>query len=104
MVSTEPLLPDFVPWEEADTRSYLDANPLPVGFAWLADDGTERPVRPRHSSVTSYGKWLHETPYFPGLFEIIHRVLVHAKDLGDADWLAEELNKRRPAKQDSLIL
>jgi hypothetical protein len=53
-------------------------------------------VRPRHTSVTSYGKWLEETPYFPGLFEEIHGILLHARELGDADWLAAELLRRRP--------
>lgn len=99
-----PLLPDFEPWEHVQTRRYLDSNPLPVDFAWIDDDGDLRPVRPRHASVESYGKWLQETPYFPGLFEIIHRVLVNASAIGGADWMAEELNQRRPPKQEKLPL
>lgn len=101
-MSQPGLLPDFEPWEHATTRRYLDANPLPVDFCWQDEDGDERPVRPRHTSVTSYGKWLQETPYFPGLFEIIHRVLVNAPMIGGSDWLAEELNQRRPPKQEKL--
>ena len=101
---TPALLPDFEPWEHADTRAYLDANPLPVGFLWLDDTRTPRPVLPRHTNVTSYGKWLAETPYFPGLFELIHKILVNAPDLGDADWLAAELERRRPAQQPPLPL
>lgn len=102
VMETEPLLPNFVPWNQARTRAYLDANPLPVDFKWPDNDGTERPVRPRHTSVTGYGKWLQETPYFPGLFEIIHAFLVHTTELGDAEWLAAELGRRRPPKQGAL--
>jgi hypothetical protein len=104
MNDTPPLLPDFVPWDHARTRGYLDANPLPVGFHWPDEDGVERPVRPRHTSVTGYGKWLQETPYFPGLFELIHGILVHAPMLGDADWLATEVARRRPPKQPEFSL
>lgn len=102
-METDPLLPEFVPWEHGDTRQYLDANPLPVDFLWADQDGAERPVQPRHKSVTGYGKWLQETPYFPGLFELIHGVLVLCPDLGDAEWLADELNRRRPPKQEKLF-
>lgn len=102
MNDAPPLLPDFVPWDHAQTRAYLDANPLPVAFTWPDNDGHDRPVRPRHASVTGYGKWLQETPYFPGLFEIIHAVLVHSAYLGDAEWLAAELERRRPPKQSAL--
>lgn len=101
--NTDALLPDFVPWTQADTRRYLDANPLPLDFLWPDDDGRTRPVRPSHQSITAYGKWLQETPYFPGLFELIHRILVHTPDLGDATWLAAELNRRRPPLQPSLL-
>jgi hypothetical protein len=103
-MSQEPLLPNFEAWEPAKTRRYLDSNPLPVDFSWLDNEGDERPVRPRHTSVTGYGKWLQETPYFPRLFEIIHRVLVNAPAIGGADWLASELNQRRPPKQEKFSL
>jgi hypothetical protein len=103
-MSEEPLLPNFEPWDAANTRRFLDKNPLPLDFTWVDQDGDERPVRPRHTSVTSYGKWLQETPYFPGLFEIVHRVLVNAPLLGGAEWLVEELNQRRPPKQEKLSL
>lgn len=105
-----PLLPDFAVWLKhghprgLDTRSYLDANPLPLDFLWPDDTGHARPVRPRHATVTSYGKWLEETPYFPGLFEEIHGILLHARDLGDATWLAAELLRRRPPLQSDLPL
>lgn len=112
MNSPEPdaLLPDFATWLKhghpsgLDTRTYLDANPLPINFDWPDDEGRPRPVRPRHTSVTSYGKWLEETPYFPGLFEEIHSILLHARELGDADWLAAELLRRRPPLQSDLGL
>jgi hypothetical protein len=88
-------------WSKDDTQAYLKANPLPREFKWphrdhRADpDGGMRYVQPSHASVENYGKWLRETPYFPGLFELVHEVLSAASDLGDADWLATELIARR---------
>jgi hypothetical protein len=88
-------------WSKDDTQAYLQANPLPAEFRWthrdhkLDPDGGLRVVHPSHSSVENYGKWLRETPYFPGLFELIHGILAGAPDLGDAEWLAAELVARR---------
>ena len=101
---TDSLLPGFTPWTKSDSRTYLDANPLPLTFLWPDDTGKARAVHPSHQSVTSYGKWLAETPYFPGLFELIHTILVNAPDLGDAAWLAAELELRRPPAQPDLPL
>lgn len=89
------------PWSKHDTQAFLQANPLPRGFKWphrdhqLDPDGGLRAVQPSQASVENYGKWLRETPYFPGLFELVHDILAAAPDLGDADWLAAELVKRR---------
>lgn len=95
------------PWTHAATLAYLDANPLPVTFLWRDEKGAARPVWPRHTSVTSYGKWLKETPYFPGLYELIHGILVladaHSGTVGDAAWLAAELDLRRPPIQPALF-
>lgn len=91
-------------WTKDHTQEYLDWNPLPVGFKWphrdFRDqaDGGLRDVQPSHKQVTGYGKWLRETPYFPGLFEVAHRILAEAPDLGDAEWLAAELTTRRPRR------
>lgn len=88
-------------WSKDDTQAYLKANPLPREFKWLHRDhqadpeGGMRTVQPSHASVANYGKWLRETPYFPGLFELVHEVLAGSHDLGDADWLAEQLNAKR---------
>ena len=102
-MDTPPLIPGFEPWEPQNTVEYLTQNPLPVSFFWKDNEGTPRAVYPKHKSVIAYGKWLKETPYFPGLFELIHKILVHARDLGDADWLAAELETRRPPKQPDLF-
>lgn len=87
---------------------YLNANPLPMSFRWKHRDfpeGPERPVQPSHKSVAAYGKWLRETPYFQGLFELVHAVLEAAPELGDCEWLAEEIIKRRVrADQEKLPL
>ncbi len=95
-------------WSKDDTHAYLKANPLPFDFKWphrdhrSGPDGGLRPVQPNHKSVADYGKWLRETPYFPGLFELVHEILAEAPDLGDADWLAGELNARRTRRDDNL--
>lgn len=92
-------------WTKDLTQDYLTHNPLPLGFKWPhrdykhEDDGGLRDVKPSHKEVTAYGKWLRETPYFPGLFELIHEILMQSEDLGDAEWLASELLKHRPARR-----
>lgn len=56
--------------------AFLSACPLPASFTWPHRDGGERVVMPSHSTLKGgYGKWLRETPYFPGLFEDVHLVL-----------------------------
>lgn len=62
-------------WNEDDTESYLNANPLPADFVWLHLDGSRQIVRPVHCLRVGFGKWLRETSYFPGLFETAHRLL-----------------------------
>lgn len=78
---------------------YLNACPLPDTFRWPHRDGGERPVQPSHSMVDGYGKWIRETPYFPGLFELIHDFIDALPDtpgaIGDGEWLAAELTKLR---------
>jgi hypothetical protein len=93
-------------WTQEHTQEYLKANPLPVDFEWQHRDGGEKPVVPSHSYLKGgYGKWLRETPYFPGLFELVHDVLVRAELLGDAEWLAGELTaiKAMRGRQESLF-
>lgn len=96
-------------WSRDDTMHYLNANPLPASFRWRHRDdppGTDRPVVPSHRSVTGYGKWLRETPYFQGLFEVAHACLEAAPEVGDADWLATQIRAvdRAKPRQDSLPL
>lgn len=82
---------------------YLNANPLPVTFKWTHRDGGDRTVQPSHKSVTGYGKWLRETPYFQGLFELIHDVLTPLDALGDSDWLVAQIRRRQElAEQEKL--
>lgn len=86
-------------WTPEDTKEYLDHNPLPKDFTWRHKDGGLRPVQPSYS-VESYGKWLRETPNFQGLFEEVHRVIVHAgAKLPDIDTVAAELLRRHPRRQ-----
>ena len=91
------------PWSRDDTQTYLSANPLPRDFTWPHRDGGDRPVHPAHTSVNSYGAWLRETPYFRGLFPLIHEILATAPDLGDAAWLAGELRAHRARSGASLF-
>ena len=82
-------------WTRDATMRYLNDNPLPADFTWPHRDGGERPVRPSHTMVEGYGKWLRETPYFPGLFELVHDILDQAEALSDAGWLAAEIRGLR---------
>ena len=78
--------PDPTPsaWLDTDTMAYLDMNPLPVDFQWFHrnKDKAGKPllvvVKPTYHIRDGYGKWLHDTPYFPGLFELIHDLLFHS--------------------------
>jgi len=83
-------------WTGDATMRFLNACPLPRTFTWPhRDDGKDRPVTPAHGTVTAYGKWLRETPYFPGLFELAHDLLAAAPDEFDAEWLPIELARIR---------
>jgi hypothetical protein len=88
-MSTDPT------WSHDASMRYLNAVPLPADFTWPHRDGGERPVRPVHHSVIGYGKWLRETPYFPGLFELAHDLLAGAPQELDVAWLPAELNRIR---------
>lgn len=84
------------PWTKDDTADYLAANPLPVDFRWKHRDGTLQVVHPSYRTSGGYGKWLRETPYFPGLFEEIHDVIVEAgARLPDIDEIARLLTAER---------
>jgi hypothetical protein len=94
-MSTQPTL--FGPadeWSREDTRDFLTANPLPSDFVWPHRDGGKRPVQPVYRVTGGYGKWLSETPYFPGLFELIHRELFNCGEtLPTAEILAAMLRQ-----------
>lgn len=95
-----------VVWTQEHTQEYLAANPLPVDFLWPHRDGGDRPVVPAHANLKGgYGKWLRETPYFQGLFELIHDVLVRAEVLRGPEWLADELRaiKAMRGRQETLF-
>ena len=81
----------LAPWTRDHTMQYLNCNPLPPTFKWTHRDGGERTVAPSHKSVTGYGKWLRETPYFQGLFELIHDILEPLDEVGDGEWMAEQI-------------
>ena len=103
----DPLVPFAVPpWSEIQTEGWLTEYPLPVDFTWPDRYGRERRVLPTYRIKGGYGKWLAETPYFPGLFELCHRLLALApsEQLLTAEWLAMELNRRRPAGEQQNLL
>lgn len=92
-------------WTADDTERYLREYPLPADFRWphrdRADDGSEvlAPVLPSYRLHKGYGFWLRTTPYFPGLFEEIHQVLLSIGDeLPTPERLAEILHQRRAAR------
>lgn len=97
-MSTDDELPlDAAAWTQASTRAFLTAYPLPTDFRWRDRDGVTRAVLPTYALKGGYGKWLQETPYFPGLFEECHDLLLRAPaDVAiSGEWLAAELLKRR---------
>jgi hypothetical protein len=94
-------------WTLDDTERFLTGQALPSSFQWphrdKAADGAEilAPVMPSYRLHKGYGFWLRTTPYFPGLFEEIHAVLLRWPDdspMPDAEQLAEILNQRRAAR------
>lgn len=92
-------------WTAVQTEGWLTEYPLPVGFTWPDRYGKPRAPMPSYRLKGGYGKWLRETPYFPGLFERCHEILLKAPDdaLLTPEWLAEELNKQR-AEQTATLL
>lgn len=80
-------------WAPEDTVEYLKFNPFPVDFFWKNREGKVVPVQPTYS-IINYGKWLKETPYFPGLFELVHDLLFRCgKTLPDLPTLTAQLRK-----------
>lgn len=72
--ASDTLIPGLPPpWTKAASQRWLSLNPLPASFQHADRHGVVRPVQPSHAQ--DYGKWLAETPYFPGLFEEIHDIL-----------------------------
>jgi hypothetical protein len=62
-------------WTKEHTQAWLTGSPLPADLRWRHRDGGVRIVSPRYRLTAGYGKWLRETPYFPGLFEAVHELL-----------------------------
>ena len=84
-----PIHPGWRPppaWEKADTMAWLSKYPLPPTFMWEG-----RLVRPTYRIKGGWGKWLAETPYHPGLFELIHEIIV---GMGEALPTPEELQEK----------
>ncbi len=79
MVTMEPM-PTV--WTADDTEKWLAQNALPEDFLWPhrdpLPDGNDnlQPVLPNYRLSKGYGFWLRTTPYFPGLFEEAHAVLL----------------------------
>lgn len=105
--NAEPLVPFTVPpWTDMQTEGWLNEYPLPVDFRWRDRYGIDRLVLPTYRVKGGYGKWLHETPYFPGLFELCHHILARAPNdqILTPEWLATELDKRRPQGEQQAFL
>lgn len=98
-------------WTPDHTEAWLKTNPLPVDFLWphrdKNADGLPRlvPVLPSYQLHKGYGFWLRTTPYFPGLFEEIHAILVRVPPdaaLPTPDELAHILRTNAAAKGEQL--
>lgn len=82
-------------WHRDGTMRYLNAYPLPDGLKWPHRDGGDQEVKPSHGMVIGYGKWLRETPYFPGLFELCHDLLEEAPGEFSTEWLPAQVEAAR---------
>lgn len=99
---TQPTTP--LSWTHTDTEEYLRVNPLPADFLWRHRNGENAEVKPTYN-VPNYGKWLHETPYFPGLFELIHDLLFNSGHrLPDTAALVAQLDSIRKHRDGQLKL
>jgi hypothetical protein len=96
-------------WTTDDTEAFLTKVPLPTDFRWDRTEkhGSDKRILPDQSVLPDYrikkgyGFWLRTTPYFPGLFEEIHDILLRWPDdeaMPSADQLAEVLRERRKAQ------
>lgn len=101
----EPAASSPAAWTHADTRAWLTRYPLPADFTWPDRDAVVRAVLPSNRLSGGYGKWLHETPYFPGLFELVHTILARAPDDQQLspEWLARELAVTREINTKQLL-
>jgi len=100
-MESDMLIPLPEAWSPENTQAYLSESPLPASFTWRHREGYEAPVVPSYRLTGGYGKWLRETPYFPGLFEEIHGVLARLPDekpLPFPDELAKILREARRAR------
>jgi hypothetical protein len=88
------------------TEGWLNDYPLPCEFVWLDRYGKARRVLPTYRIKGGYGKWLRETPYFPGLFEEIHHIiaLTPSDTVMTPEWLATQLDARRPRGEQQNLL
>ena len=86
------------PWLPLDTERWLTNYPLPATFLWPDNYGKERLVLPTNRISKGYGFWLRTTPYFPGLFELCHRIIATtpADFPMTPEWLAGRLDEYRP--------
>lgn len=103
----DPLFPFVVPpWSDIQTEGWLTQYPLPVEFMWPDRYGKLRRVLPTYRITGGYGKWLHETPYFPGLFEEIHQIIARTPSdvLMTPEWLAAKLDEQRPQGEQQNLL
>lgn len=102
-------------WTDDDVMRWLNDYPLPADFTWTRVDRTkdtkekiETPdtlVLPAHRGV-AYGKWLRETPYFPGLFEMVRDIiqgLPEGAALPSPEQLAEQLKARQSRPPETLF-
>ncbi len=69
-------------WEKGNTVSWLNdtlkAARWHERLIWVDRVHGMRPVCPQHPRLKGgYGKWLAECPDFPGLFELIHGLIVN---------------------------
>jgi hypothetical protein len=75
------LIPGIRVWAKGDTINWLNEQAVPLfpnELLWRDAYGKIRHVVPVHGRlIGGYGYWLATGPQFPGLFELIHRLVLN---------------------------
>ncbi len=82
-------------WTETNTEEFLSLNPLPARVQWPDTKGVLRSTLPTKPPEKGFGHWVRMNGNLAGLFDLVHSILADSQtNRGDAEWLADEIQKR----------